>query len=298
MKEDNMIVNKLKENKLIENVTVGEERAFYGMLDTRFVGCAIDGEEDGESAFKECRRIELESCRMALRYPLWHVENCAVENSRFESSCRAPMWYCRDISLHGCQLLGVKAVRECENVSFADSHAISAEFGWKTRGFTATDSSIEGEYLFLDGSDISLDRVKIKGKYTFQYVKNAVIRSCVLDTKDAFWHSENVTVYDSVVKGEYLGWYSKGLRLVRCEISGTQPLCYAEGLVLEDCTMTGCDLSFEKSEVEATVIGGIDSVKNPECGRITAGSVGEVISEDGRERRTALVTDGGISRMI
>jgi hypothetical protein len=57
---------------------------------------------------------------------------------------------------------------------------------------------------------------------------------------------------------------------------------------MEDCTTEGCDLSFEKSEVNATVIGDIVSVKNPKSGRITASSVGEIISEDGRARVTTL----------
>lgn len=288
----------MKKMNLIEKEIHGEERAFYGMRDTAFYECEIDGAEDGESAFKECRDIELHNCRLALRYPLWHVQGGTVNGCRFEESCRAPLWYCDDIVISGSELSGVKAVRECRRVRLVDCNAVSVEFGWKTRGFTALNSDIKGEYLFLDSSDIELENVAVKGKYTFQYVKNAVIKNCVLDTKDAFWHSENVTVYDSVVKGEYLGWYSENLKLVRCRIEGTQPLCYAHGLVLEDCTMTGCDLSFEKSEVDATVIGGIDSVKNPECGRITASSVGEVISEDGRERRTELAVDGGISRMI
>ena len=111
-------------------------------------------------------------------------------------------------------------------------------------------------------------------------MENAVIRNSVLDTKDAFWHSKNVTVYDSVVKGEYLAWYSENLRLVRCKIIGTQPLCYAKGLILEDCEMIDCDLSFEKSDVIATVSGEIMSVKNPISGRITADSIGEVIMEN------------------
>ena len=54
-------------------------------------------------------------------------------------------------------------------------------------------------------------------------------------------------------QGEYLAWYSENLRLVRCKIIGTQPLCYAKNLVLEDCEMEGADLSFEYSEVTATV---------------------------------------------
>jgi hypothetical protein len=150
----------------------------------------------------------------------------------------------------------------------------------------------------MNSCDLHFDKIKMEGKYSFQYIINCVIENSELDTKDAFWHAKDVIVRNSTIKGEYLGWYSENLKLVRCRIEGTQPLCYAHGLVLEDCTMTGCDLSFEKSEVDATVIGGIDSVKNPECGRITVSSVGEVISEDGRERRTELTVDGGISRMV
>ena len=44
--------------------------------------------------------------------------------------------------------------------------------------------------------------------------------------------------------------------------------------------MEGTDLSFEYSDVEATVNGHIISVKNPRSGSITADSVGEVIFGD------------------
>lgn len=44
--------------------------------------------------------------------------------------------------------------------------------------------------------------------------------------------------------------------------------------------MIDCDLSFEYSEVEATINGHITSVKNPKSGTITADSVGEIIRED------------------
>ena len=87
-------------------------------------------------------------------------------------------------------------------------------------------------------------------------------------------------MYDSVVKGEYLAWYASNIRFVRCRISGTQPLCYCKGLILEDCTMEGCDLSFENSEVTATINGRIDSVKNPVCGAITADEIGEIIIDE------------------
>lgn len=41
----------------------------------------------------------------------------------------------------------------------------------------------------------------------------------------------------------------------------------------------GCDLSFEYSEVDATVKGDIVSVKNPLSGKIVADSIGEIVHE-------------------
>ena len=129
---------------------------------------------------------------------------------------------------------------------------------------------------------MDIDGLNMTGKYSFQYVRNVIIRNSELNTKDAFWHSKNVTVTDSVVRGEYLGWYSEDIKLIRCKIIGTQPLCYCKGLILEDCTMEQTDLSFENSEVTANVSGHIDSVKNPLRGEICADSIGEVILENGR----------------
>lgn len=61
--------------------------------------------------------------------------------------------------------------------------------------------------------DVKLCGVKMKGKYSFQYMENLEIDDSELDTKDTFWHSKNVTVRDSIVKGEYLGWFSENLTL-------------------------------------------------------------------------------------
>ena len=117
----------------------------------------------------------------------------------------------------------------------------------------------------------------MKGKYSFQYVENMTIDDSELDTKDAFWHTKNVTVRNTTIKGEYLGWYSEGLTLINCKIIGTQPLCYCKNLKLINCTMEKCDLSFEYSEVDAEIIGHIDSVKNIKAGTVRADSVGEII---------------------
>lgn len=264
----------------IEGKQFDMERALYYLQHADVVDCIFDGPADGESVLKEARDVQLKSCRFSLRYPLWHVRGFGLENTTMDDKTRAAIWYAEDGRIENSRLGGIKAVRECRNIAISGSTIESQEFGWKSQCITLTDSSIISEYLFLDSRDVTLQNVQMKGKYSFQYMENLTIRDSYLDTKDAFWHSKNVTVYNSTVKGEYLAWFSENLTLVNCKIIGTQPLCYCKNLKLVDCTMEGCDLSFEYSDVEATLQGHVDSVKNPRSGSITLDSVGEVLMTD------------------
>lgn len=96
---------------------------------------------------------------------------------------------------------------------------------------------------------------------------------------------------NSVVKGEYLAWYSENVTFERCTILGTQPLCYCKGLRLMDCTMEDTDLAFEKSEVEATILSPVVSIKNPYAGRICVPAVGEVIRDDANAKGQIVVPE-------
>ena len=257
-----------------------EERALYHLQDARVQRCVFAGPADGESVLKEARNIEVSDCSFSLRYPLWHVKNFTMERSKMDELTRAAIWYAEDGKIHNCDMGGIKAVRECERIELDECRILSPEFGWKSRDITLRDSEIESEYLFLDSRDVHLERVRQKGKYSFQYVENLEITDSVLDTKDAFWHSRHVVVRNCDVIGEYLGWFSDDLTLIDCRIAGTQPLCYCTNLHLVNCTMEGCDLAFEYSNVEADIRGQIDSVKNPKSGTIAADSVGEIIMGD------------------
>lgn len=275
--------------EIIENQRFDQERALYGSRDLTVRGCAFDGPADGESAFKECSNIAAEDCFFNLRYPLWHVHGLAVRRSEMTELCRAALWYSDHISIADSKLHGIKALRECADISITGTDIRSPEFGWSSKDVELRDCDAESEYFFMRAENLSFSDVRFKGKYSFQYIKNARFDHCTFDTKDAFWHAENVTVTDSVVKGEYLAWYSQGLTLIRCKIIGTQPLCYCKDLKLIDCEMEGTDLSFEKSEVEATVTTPIVSVKNPRSGAIAAPAVGEIIMDD-PEARGKVVT--------
>lgn len=264
---------------IIENKQFEEERALYGIVDTKVKNCVFAGEADGESVLKEAKSIYVEGCNFSLRYPLWHVKKFTLDNSNLDEKTRAPIWYAENGHIKNTDIESVKALRECRDMTVENSNIISPEFGWKCHGVNVSSSNIESEYIFLDSSSVKLSSVNFKGKYSFQYINDLVIEDSFLDTKDAFWHSKNVTVRNSTVKGEYLAWFSENLTLENCTIIGTQPFCYCENLKLINCKMQNCDLAFEYSSVEADVVGHIDSVKNVKSGHVYADSVGEIIHD-------------------
>lgn len=276
---------------IIENKTFDEERAFYASENIAALSCNFDGPADGESAFKECRNIKIKDCHFNLRYPFWHDKGTQIENSVLTENCRAALWYSSDISIKSSKLHGIKALRECENAKLADCSIISPEFGWLSKNVIAENCSVQGEYFMFNSSSLNFSSVELKGKYSFQYIKDSVFENCNFDTKDAFWHAKNVTVKNSTIKGEYLAWYCENVTFINCTIIGTQPLCYCKNLKLIDCKMIDCDLSFEKSQVEATLTDYVESIKNPSEGKIILPSAGEIIMDSDTYKAEIILTD-------
>ena len=265
--------------ELVENKTFDQERALYGIRDLLVRHCQFDGPADGESALKECRDITVQDCFFNLRYPFWHDHKLTIAGCELTPLCRAALWYTEHAEIRDSKLHGIKAVRECGDIKISRCDILSPEFGWSTRGMQMEDTHVESEYFMMRSDHVYLDKVDFKGKYSFQYVHEMVIENSMLDTKDAFWHAQNVVVRNSVVKGEHLGWYSDNVTFENCLIQGTQPLCYCTNLKLVNCRMGGCDLSFERSQVEATLSESPASIKNPLSGTITIPAETEVIRD-------------------
>ena len=269
----------MRKETVISHRTFDEERALYGQRHLTLDHVTFSGPADGESAIKECEDVRILNTLFELRYPLWHVNGLEMEESTLTDGCRAALWYTEHVHITRSKLLGIKALRECSDVIIEDSTVISPEFGWKCRNLTLRNTSLEAEYVFLDSRGLTLENCTLKGKYSFQYVEDLVIEGGTFDTKDAFWHARNVTVRNATIKGEYLGWYSDGLTLVNCRIEGTQPFVNCRNLRVIDCQMVGCDLAFEGSDVQATIRGHVDSIRDPRSGRIEVDSLGEVVHD-------------------
>lgn len=277
--------------RIIENQSFDEERALYGSNGISVINCRFEGATDGESALKESSNVIVDGCYWNLRYPFWHDKNLEIISTELTVNCRAALWYSEDIKIKNSKLYGIKALRECGDVVIDGCDIISPEFGWSVRNIQMIKSSVQGEYFMLRATGLNFKETELKGKYSFQYIEDAVFENCVFDTKDAFWHGKNIVVRNSVIKGEYLAWYSENLTLENCKISGTQPFCYCKGLKLIDCELTGADLCFEKSEVEATITTPVISIKNPLSGCIRVPEVSEIIQDSPDSKGKIIITD-------
>ena len=126
--------------KIYENLTFDAERALYGERNIMTRECVFDGPADGESAFKEASNVVAEGCFFNLRYPFWHCDGVKIVDSEMTENCRAALWYSKDIELLSSRLHGIKAVRECSNVTVTDCDVISPEFGWFSSDITVRSS--------------------------------------------------------------------------------------------------------------------------------------------------------------
>lgn len=276
--------------EIIENQSFDMERALYGSQGVLVRNCSFDGPADGESALKESRHITVENCFCNLRYPFWHDSQLTITGSEMTPLCRAALWYSDHVDIKNSKLHGIKALRECQDVTMENCDILSPEFGWSVENLKMADCKVESEYFMMRSKKLYFSNLNMKGKYSFQYIEDAVFENCQLDTKDAFWHGKNVLVKNSIVKGEYLAWYSQGLTLENCKIIGTQPLCYCKNLKLINCEMIDTDLSFEKSQVKASITTPILSIKNPLSGCIQVPEAGEIIRDDENSKCEILFT--------
>lgn len=171
----------------------------------------------------------------------WHDIGLKIENSEMTFACRAALWYSENVEINATKLHGIKALRECANIKMRGCDIVSSEFGWSVRGIVMEDCTAESEYFMMRSDHLNFRNVRMKGKYSFQYIADSIFENC--------------------------------------KIIGTQPLCYCKNLKLINCEMMDADLSFERSDVEATLTAPVASIKNPLSGHIYVPAVGEIIMD-------------------
>ncbi len=261
----------------IRKKTLTGERALFFARDMKIINCTFC---DGESPLKESCDIQLTASEFGWKYPLWYSKNATLNKCRFTPTARAGVWYTQNVRFTDCVIEAPKAFRRSsgiilENVEMPDA----AETLWSCTDVTLKNVTANGAYFGMNCQNVTADNLILNGDYCFDGAQNITVRNSRLMSKDSFWNSKNVTVYNSCISGEYLGWNSENLTFIDCTLESLQGLCYIKNLKLVNCRLINTTLAFEYSTVEADICGGVDSIKNPLGGKITADSIGELILE-------------------
>lgn len=238
---------------------------------------------DGESPLKEGSDLHLYHCHFRWKYPLWYCKDVTAEECVLFQAARAGIWYTNGLTMRNCQIEAPKTFRRCEGLELSHlSMPHAEETLWACRKVKLEDVTVCGDYFGMNCTDVTAKNLTVYGNYCFDGLENGVLRDCRILSKDAFWNCRNVTVYDSYVSGEYLGWNAENLTFVNCTLESLQGLCYIQNLKLVNCKLLNTTLAFEYSTVDAEVRSKIDSVLNPEGGRIEADEIGELIVQADR----------------
>lgn len=236
---------------------------------------------DGESPLKHSSNLEIENTTFDWKYPLWYSKNINVNNTIFTQNSRAGIWYTDNIIVKNSTIDAPKCFRRCngitlDNVKFTDAK----ETLWTCNDVKIINSVSNESYFGMNTKNVYIDNFTLDGNYAFDGAENLKIYNSKFLTKDAFWNSKNVYIENSYISGEYFAWNSENVTLVNCTVSSLQGFCFIKNLKLVNCILEGTSLAFEYSSVDAKVIGKVDSIKNPLCGRIECDSVSELIMED------------------
>lgn len=256
------------------------ERALFASENLKITDSIFDA---GESPLKESRNIELYGCMFKWKYPLWYCRDILAEDCTWFDMARAGVWYSQNVTVKRAAIEAPKNFRRCKNLTLSDvSFADAAETLWHCGGAVLERVTAKGDYFAMNSEHMTVSDFTLYGNYSFDGVKNVTVRNSRLLSKDAFWNSDGVTVYDSFISGEYLGWNAKNLTLVNCTIESLQGMCYIDNLVMKNCKLLNTTLAFEYSDVDADIVGSVDSVLNPKSGIIRADRIDDLKIEKDR----------------
>lgn len=254
------------------------ERSLFKKRDLELSHCTFG---EGESPLKEGKDLKIDNTLFEWKYPLWYCDNVDVNDSILFDMARAGIWYTNHISMKNITIQAPKTFRRCYDIKLENTVMTNAaETLWNCTNVIMKNVTAKGDYFGMNSTDVEIDGFTLDGNYCFDGGRNITIRNAKMLTKDAFWNCENVTVYDSVICGQYFGWNSKNITLVNCTVESDQGMCYMKNIVLKNCRLLNTDLSFEYSTVDADIKSRIDSIKNPIAGKIKAKGIDQVIFDD------------------
>ena len=188
---------------------------------------------------------------------------------------------------------GESAIKECSDIEAEDCRFWGKYPFWHVHGFRINRCQFDvGARSALWYSDhLDMRNTRIDGPKMFREMSDLYMENVTInDADETFWRCRNVEARNlELHEGTYPFMFSDNI--VNCHLAGEQLLCYADQLVLENCTFDqACDRVFEYSNVEASIRGHIENIKNPISGHVVADSIGSItIDEHVRQPNNCII---------
>lgn len=92
----------------------------------------------------------------------WHDHGVDIRHSEMTVNCRAALWYSDHVTVTDSKLHGIKAFRECGDVTIRNCDIISPEFGWSVQGICMEDTTAVSEYFMMrSGTEKTLQSERV-----------------------------------------------------------------------------------------------------------------------------------------
>jgi len=268
----------------------GERALFFGheldIVDAVFA--------DGESPLKHASDVSLDRVSFEWKYPLWYSRDITGQRTTLLETARSGIWYADGVDFTDSLIAAPKTFRRSRRIRLTRTDLPTAqETLWDCDDIELTDVTAHGDYFAINSRGITAKQLRLTGNYAFDGASDVVVDDALILSKDAFWNCHNVVVRHSTIIGEYLGWNSTGVTFEDCTIESLQGLCYIDGLTMRACRLLNTTLAFEYSQVDAEIEGAVDSIINPAGGIIRCGSVGQLTLDPKRidPAKVQVVTD-------
>lgn len=260
----------------VKNKVLIGERAMFASLNKEFINCTF---EDGESPLKESKNIKVNECSFKWKYPLWYCNDVEVFDTTWDVTARSGVWYTNNLVIRDSKINAPKQFRRCNGIKLNNVEIPNAlETMWMCQNIEIKNTHIVGDYFGMNSKNIVLENVIIDGNYCFDGGENIKAFNCVFNSKDSFWNCNNVELHNCKIVGEYLAWNTKHITFINCQLESLQGLCYIDDLKLVDCKIYNTNLAFEFcSNINATILTKVDSIKNPISGYIRVKGFDELI---------------------
>ena len=154
-----------------------------------------------------------ELCRAAL----WYCKGISVLDSNLLGI--KAFRECKDIKLENCKVVSPEFGWRCKKLNLKDSDFISEYFLFESKDIVAENIKMQGKYSFQYTKNVTIENSFLDTKDAFWHAENVTVKKSVVKGEYLAWYSKNLTFIDCEIIGTQPLCYCDNLKLINCKMT-------------------------------------------------------------------------------